>query len=185
MKALLTHVRAVPAAVAVAAIAFGAHAAEAVKGAASSVAAPAKPAAAAPQSRSEVRFGEEMRGQARPEADRGREIELRERLAEAAERRIDGKLNELRSRQAVQTQAQAARKEEVNKELASLVKVYETMKPKDAARILEKLEMPVQVAVAAKMKEAKMAAILSQMSPDAARALTMELAQRARIDTAG
>jgi flagellar motility protein MotE (MotC chaperone) len=182
-------IRFIPLAVAMAAIAFGAHAAEAVKSA-TGHAAPAKTQAEkapvvkaqSPQSRAEVRFGEELQaGIARPD-DKARQVELRERLAEAAERRIDGKLNELRAREAAQTQAEANRNEEVNKQLGSLVKVYETMKPKDAARIFEKLDMPVQIAVASRMKEAKMASILSQMSADGARALTMELAQRANID---
>ena len=182
---MLSHfkIRLVPLAVALAAVAFGAHAAEAVKSA-TATAKPAAPAKAAPmpQSRSEVRFGEEIRDNAPAPEDRARQIELRERLAEAAEKRIDSKLNELRSREAVQTQQQQVRKEAVNQQLASLVKVYESMKPKDAARIMEKLDLPVQLAVASKMKEAKMAAILSQMTPDGAKALTMQLAIKANID---
>jgi flagellar motility protein MotE (MotC chaperone) len=60
--------------------------------------------------------------------------------------------------------------------MQSLVKMYESMKPKDAARIFEQLQMDVLLEVATNMKERQMAAIMAEMSPDAAKALTMEMA---------
>jgi flagellar motility protein MotE (MotC chaperone) len=49
------------------------------------------------------------------------------------------------------------------------------MKGRDAARILDRLDMPVLVAIAKQMKPAKMAEILAAMSPEAAQKLTIEL----------
>ena len=66
-----------------------------------------------------------------------------------------------------------------NEQLQSLVKVYETMKPKDAARIFARLNMDIQLEVAMRMKEAKMAPIMAAMPAEAAEALTVELASRA------
>jgi flagellar motility protein MotE (MotC chaperone) len=49
------------------------------------------------------------------------------------------------------------------------------MKGRDAARILDRLDMPVLVAIAKQVKPAKMAEILAAMSPEAAQKLTIEL----------
>jgi flagellar motility protein MotE (MotC chaperone) len=185
--AMLSSFRWLPMAVGFAAIAFGAHAGEAVKGITQpKVIAPtikpgtvAKPAAA--QTRTEVRYAEEMKRPAAKPVDDARQIELRERLAEASERRIDAKLMELRGLQTQQSQQQTVKVQETNQQFSSLVKVYEQMKPKDAARIFEKLDMGVQLAVATRMREQRMAAIMAEMTPEGARALTMELATQARI----
>ena len=57
--------------------------------------------------------------------------------------------------------------------------MYENMKSKDAARILERLELNILVDVVTQIKPAKMSEILAQMSPEAAERLTVELARRA------
>jgi flagellar motility protein MotE (MotC chaperone) len=134
--------------------------------------------ASAPQSRMELELRNDMaqRRNTAPD-DRLRQIELRERLLEAAEKRVDGKLQELRGIEAQLRQLGAQADKAQDDRFASLVRVYETMKPKDAARIFEKLDMPVQLQVSTRMKPAKMAAMMAEMTPDAARALTMELAQ--------
>jgi flagellar motility protein MotE (MotC chaperone) len=59
-----------------------------------------------------------------------------------------------------------------------LVKTYETMKPKDAARIFDTLEMEVLIEVAQRMKEAKLAPVLAAMDPAKAQSVTVELAAR-------
>ncbi len=60
-----------------------------------------------------------------------------------------------------------------------IVSMYENMKPKDAARILERIDMKVLVEVISAIKPAKMSEILAQMTPEAAERLTIELARRA------
>jgi flagellar motility protein MotE (MotC chaperone) len=52
------------------------------------------------------------------------------------------------------------------------------MKPKDAARIFEELEMDILLPVVERMKERKTAPILAKMNADKAKAITTELAQR-------
>ena len=57
-----------------------------------------------------------------------------------------------------------------------LVKVYETMKPREAAAIFNDLAMPVLISVLDRMKETKAAAVLAAMAPDRARDVTTQLA---------
>ena len=59
---------------------------------------------------------------------------------------------------------------------AGLVKVYEVMKPRDAANIFNDMDMPVLLEVVDRMKEAKVASILAAMQPDRARLVTTQLA---------
>jgi flagellar motility protein MotE (MotC chaperone) len=66
--------------------------------------------------------------------------------------------------------------ERVNK----LVRIYEGMKPKDAANIFNDLQMSVLLDVAQKMKDNKLAAVVAEMQPQKARDLTMALAANRR-----
>ena len=58
-----------------------------------------------------------------------------------------------------------------------LVKLYEAMKPKDAATIFNDLSMPVLLQVLDRMKDSKAAAVMAAMNPDKARDVTADLAQ--------
>ncbi len=112
---------------------------------------------------------------------RAREVDLRESLLAAAEKRIDERIAELKKlegsiKQIVQ---QYDKQEEQN--LQGLVKVYENMKPKDAARIFEKLDANVLLGVVERMKETKLAAVLADMPPAVAQEITVRLATRKQI----
>jgi flagellar motility protein MotE (MotC chaperone) len=61
----------------------------------------------------------------------------------------------------------------------SIVTMYEGMKPKDAAKVFDRLEMSVLFEIASQIAPRKMSDILGQMSPEAAEKLTVELARRA------
>jgi flagellar motility protein MotE (MotC chaperone) len=65
--------------------------------------------------------------------------------------------------------------------LASLVKIYETMKPKAAAEIFDRLEMPVLIEVIERMREVKSADVLARMNPVKAKQVTSELARRSEL----
>ena len=62
--------------------------------------------------------------------------------------------------------------------LKALVTMYETMKPKDAAKIFDRLDIKVLIEVASQMRPQQMAAVLAQMNAEAAERLTVELASR-------
>lgn len=109
------------------------------------------------------------------------DIALKENILKATGEKVNAQIQEL-----------SALKIEVNKlldeynkkddlKIASLVKIYENMKPKDAAAIFGELDMPVLLEVVDKMKEAKVAPILAQMDPARAKELTIELAHQKRL----
>jgi flagellar motility protein MotE (MotC chaperone) len=109
---------------------------------------------------------------------RAAEQSQREVLLEATEKRIDekiAKLETLRKEIAGLADKQSA---EDDARLKSLVKIYETMKPHDAARIFEQLDMPVLLGVVERMKERNAAPILAALDPAKAKALTLALAER-------
>lgn len=116
---------------------------------------------------------------------RGRELDMREGLLKAAEARIDTKVAELK---ALQTTLEGLLKqydEQEETKMRSLVKIYENMKPKDAARIFERLDMPVLLEVIERMKEQKIAPIMAEMDPGKAKLVTSELAGRRQIPEPG
>jgi flagellar motility protein MotE (MotC chaperone) len=185
---LLSRIRVLPLTIAAAALAFGVHAGEVVQSASSEKVTAAKPAhrakipASVAPTRTEIELAEELAAKRAGSDDRKRQIELRERLLEASEKRLDAKLAEMKALEAQQGTAGGKARTAANDQFMSLVKVYETMKPKDSARIFEKLDMTVQLAVASRMKERSMAAMMAEMTPEAARNLTMEMAAQAQLD---
>lgn len=115
--------------------------------------------------------------------DRSRQLDIRERLLEATEKRIDGKIVQLEDLETRIQVVVATYETNENEQMTRLVKVYETMKPKDAARVLEMLDDSILLDVANRMKEAKMAPILAAMDQEKARDLTTMLATRVKLPT--
>lgn len=112
---------------------------------------------------------------------RARDIDEREVLLRAAEQRIDQKIGELENLQSSIEDLLVKHDEQSESQMQSLVKIYESMKPKDAARIFEELDMEVLLEVVERMKERKTAPILAQMNPERAKEVTLELAQRREL----
>ena len=109
---------------------------------------------------------------------RAGELDQQQVVLQAAEKRVDDKIARL---EALQKSIQAAVDKENAAEDArtqSLVKIYETMKPSEAAQILSQLDMPIVLQMFSHMKEAKTAPILAAMEPMKAEAITRALAQR-------
>ena len=112
---------------------------------------------------------------------RSLELEQREVLLSAAETRIEERIQELKTLQANIEGMIEQRDEKQEAQLRSLVKIYESMKPKEAARIFEELDMAVLLEVIDRMKERKSAPILAKMNPDKAKEITVELADRHKL----
>ncbi len=151
---------------------------------------PAAPASAVPVPMAEEPSPEQRAERALLEGLRARRIELegreqalaaRELVLAAAERRLTQRIEEMAAlQQRLQSadQALGAREEAGWRQM---VKLYEGMRPRDAAAIFDDLEMPVLVQLVDRMREAKAAPVLGAMKPDRARLLTAELARhRAR-----
>jgi flagellar motility protein MotE (MotC chaperone) len=109
---------------------------------------------------------------------REKDLDMREQVLKVTEKRLEEKMAEIKK---VQQNVDAALKTYDHKEdaqMKSLVKVYETMKPADAARIMNTLDMKVLIEVTQRMSERKIAPIMAAMDPSTAKKLTMELATR-------
>lgn len=114
-------------------------------------------------------------GERRKELDaRTRDLELRENLLKDAEKRLQTRIDELKD---IENRINGKGGERLAK-LKNIVVMYESMKPKDAARIFEKLDQTVLVDVASAMKPRKLSDILAQMNAESAQRLTVELAKR-------
>ncbi|MGA0532177.1 MotE family protein [Hansschlegelia sp. KR7-227] len=109
---------------------------------------------------------------------RAADVDLRENLLKAAEKRMEERLAELKRMEQAIAEADERRARDESAKLKELVKMYETMKVKEAARIFDKLESGVLLDVASRIKPAAMAAILGQMSPEVAQKLTVAMARR-------
>ena len=66
--------------------------------------------------------------------------------------------------------------------MKGLITTYEGMKPKDAAKVFDRLEMSVLFEIASQIAPRKMSDILGLMSAEAAERLTIEMARRASSD---
>ena len=106
---------------------------------------------------------------------REREFGAREGLLKAAEERIEKKIAELQNLRVTIDSLIKKFDAQQDAKLKSLVKIYENMKPKSAARIFEQLEMDTLLEVAERMKERKLAAIMAQLGEERAREVTVEL----------
>lgn len=110
---------------------------------------------------------------------RAREIDIRESLLKSAEKRIEGRVEEMKGIESRIATATDQKNEAEAARFKGLVTMYENMKPKDAARIFDRLDLKVLVDISTSMKPVTMSAVLAQMTPEAAERLTVELATRA------
>lgn len=123
----------------------------------------------------------------RREALDARELEIvrREDLMKAAESKIDQRVDQLKALQASIERLLQTHDERQEAKLRSLVKIYENMKPKDAARIFEELDLETLLSVVERMNERKLSPILAEMKPTKAKDVTVELARLKELFGAG
>lgn len=110
--------------------------------------------------------------------DQERELAVREALLKAAEQELEQKYKELLSIRSEIQDLLVEQTEEEKSRVASLVKIYEGMKPKDAARIFNTLDMDVLLQVVGQMSERKSAPVIASMDPARARSLTIMLMEQ-------
>lgn len=114
-------------------------------------------------------------------------LEEKEKELNFVEKRVDEKVSELQRiekniRELIEQKetVEKTRENNENEKIQSLVKIYESMKPADAARIFEELELEILLDVIAHMKEKKVANILAKMDPLKARFVTEQLVEKYR-----
>jgi|GEM_PF-1709023 len=147
------------------------------------------PAAAAPEAKPLLSFdsGElailRKLGQRRQELD-AREAELveRERFVSALEVKLTEQMDELKRLQGelaaleARLEADEQEKAELDAErVQELAKAYKAMKPQDAARLFDDLELELVTAIARELSPRTLAPMMSKMKPKRARELTEAL----------
>jgi flagellar motility protein MotE (MotC chaperone) len=107
---------------------------------------------------------------------RARELDLRESLLKAAEKKLETQTDGEKAREAKEGTPAQRKEEAESARIKAVVTMYETMKPKDAAKIFDRLDIRVLLEVARQINPRRMSEILAQMSPEAAERLTVEMA---------
>jgi flagellar motility protein MotE (MotC chaperone) len=106
-----------------------------------------------------------------------KEMLMREGLLQAAEERINKKIAELQNFQdTIEKLVKTYDADQVTK-IQGLVKIYENMKPKNAARIFEELDMGTLLMVTERMGARRLAPIMAKMDPVRATEITVELSR--------
>jgi flagellar motility protein MotE (MotC chaperone) len=156
------------------------------------VATPASPAASPPEeiiiptdgvalpSGAERKILERLQQRREQLDSRSRELDIRENLVKAAEQRIDAHLAEIKEVEArIKTETQDKNQADAAR-FKGLVTMYENMKPRDAAKIFDGLDMDVLIQVVSKINPRAMSDIMAQMTPEIAERLTVALASKAQ-----
>ena len=116
---------------------------------------------------------------------RDKELGMRAGLLDAAELRINAKIEDLRRLQATIEGLIKTYDGQQAAKMQSLVKIYQNMKPKDAARIFEELDMGTLLSVAELMNERKLAPIMAKMDPTRAKDMTVQLSRLRELPQPG
>lgn len=106
---------------------------------------------------------------------RAKEIDKRAIQLKVAEDEIDKKIKQLKSYEQKLEKLINEYNQKQQENITAMVKLYSSMKPKDAARIFNTLDMDITVALLKGMKPSSSSAILSQMNSEKAKAVTSEL----------
>lgn len=101
---------------------------------------------------------------------KSRDLEMRENLIKAAEKQLDTRIEELKELEGKGGETVARVK--------NIVVMYESMGPKEAARVFDRMDPKTLVELVNQMNPRKVSEILAKMQPEAAERLTVEMARR-------
>src|SRR5437879_7541857 len=141
-----------------------------------------RPEESQPVSASERAILERLQSRRQELEARAREIDIRESLLKAAEKRIESRIEELKAVESRIATASGQKAEADAARFKGIITMYEGMKPKDAAKVFDRLEMSVLLEIATQIAPRKMSDILGLMQAEAAERLTVEMARRAGSD---
>ena len=113
--------------------------------------------------------------------ERSKKLDNREDELEKKDREFAARLTQLRE---LTNQLKIEREKSDKKQssqLNQLASVYSSMGPKEAAQLLEQLDITISLALIERMPEKRMAQILSLMTPERALSLTQMLSKRGSI----
>ncbi|RTK92903.1 MAG: hypothetical protein EKK61_02240 [Rickettsiales bacterium] len=133
-------------------------------------------------SRSEIELLKELQKRRNNIDKEKTNLNVREQVLKETENKIDKKVIELQNLQNQVEDLMKQYNQKENSKILSLVKIYENMKPKDAAKIFNELEMPILIKVISNMKEVKVAPIIAAMDSTKARDVSLEIAKQKPIE---
>ena len=145
--------------------------------------APRPPPPAEPMPASERAILEKLSARRDALKQRDETLSLREQMLGTAERKLEEGVKDLKRNEERPDGAGAQQAEAERAALKNIVTMYETMKPKDAARVFDRLALDVLVPIVLAMNPRKMADVLALMQSEPAEKLTVALANRARGQT--
>jgi len=157
-----------------------------------------KAQAKAPATRLGSAIQSELRENKKTDRERERALDLREQALKASEKRLKDNLQSQQQQPTTKATADTTKKSEKSdreaedaETLDQLARIYQSMKPKQAAVVFEQLDLDVQIAVARRMRERSTAQIMAAMTPAGAARISMALAgkrparQRPKAEPAG
>ncbi|MDX1917284.1 MAG: hypothetical protein SFT68_04800 [Rickettsiaceae bacterium] len=106
-----------------------------------------------------------------------KELNTKETLLKTTADKIEAKTKELSALEEKINNLMSQLQEKSNMRIKSLAKIYENMKPIEAATIFDTLEMPLLLELIRNMKEQKVASIIAQMNPQKAKEVSLEFAK--------
>nr|WP_321459999.1 hypothetical protein [uncultured Cohaesibacter sp.] len=133
-------------------------------------------------SRSELAILERLANRRQELDERAKSLEMREALLKAAEKRLQQRVDELKSLEQSIELATKKRDEEQQADINRLVAMYSSMKSKQAAEIFEVMDQEILLDIAKSMKSRKLAAIIGQMKAESASALSSAIANSNSLD---
>ncbi|WP_419898096.1 MotE family protein [Roseomonas sp. USHLN139] len=130
-----------------------------------------------PAAGSEDALAQALRARREQLDERDRMLAMREAVLAAAERRLQGRIDSLSGLQSRLEENERQMKNRDEAHWASLAKLYETMRPREAAMVFNELDLPLLAQIVNRMREQKAAPVFGAMEPERVRALTAELAR--------
>ncbi len=116
-------------------------------------------------------------------AEREQSIELREAVVQSVETRVREQVAKIETLKGELERLLGQVSADQQARIAQLIKVYEAMKAKNAAAIFDPMALELLLPIVRGMRETKVAAIVADMDPAKARALTAELARERPLPT--
>lgn len=124
----------------------------------------------------EIEFLERLSERRKELDEREAKLAVQEAIVRAAELRLETRANELKEIEARIAALVEKKETQEDEQFTALVTTYESMKPKDAARIFDRLDMFVLVRLVERMNPKKFASVMAAMDEQKAEALTINLA---------
>ena len=129
--------------------------------------------------RAELELLSELSARRRALDARAAELDTREQLIAVAEGRVESRIEALQTLKSEVETLLGTLDDRREAEISRIVEIYGALEPDAAANIITSLDESTRVLVAERMGSRKLAAILAEMAPADAAALTVRMRQRA------